>query len=72
STARFFNQREKQLGNYPYLDAFVSAKWKRLRILLKLQHFNANLLGNQEYFQVLHYPQNRMMFKIGISWSFYN
>lgn len=70
--AQFYNQREKKLGGYPYLDAFVGAKWKRMRILLKLQHFNANLFGNQEYFQILHQPQNRMMFKIGISWSFYD
>ncbi len=69
---KFYNQREKELGGYPYLDAFVNAKWKRMRIGLKLQHFNANMSNNRNYFQVLHYPQNRMMFKIGISWSFYD
>lgn len=69
---QFYNQREKKLGGYPYLDAFVNAKWKRFRLLLKLQHFNANLFGERNYFQVLHHPQNRMMFKIGVSWSFYD
>ena len=69
---QFYNQREKELGGYPYLDAFVSAKWKRLRILLKLQHWNENLLGDRNYFMVLHYPQNRMMFKLKFSWSFYD
>lgn len=69
---QFYNQREKKLGGYPYLDAFVNAKWKRMRILLKLQHFNENLFGERNYFQVLHHPQNRMMFKIGVSWSFYD
>ena len=68
----FFNQREVKVGNYPYLDAFVSAKWKRMRILLKLQHLNQNLFGNGEYFQVARYPQNPRMFKVGISWSFYD
>ena len=68
----FFNQREVKVGNYPYLDAFVSAKWKRMRILLKLQHLNHNLFGNGEYFQVARYPQNPRMFKVGISWSFYD
>lgn len=70
--AQFYNQREKEIGGYPYLDAFVSAKWKRMRMLVKLSHFNANLLGKQDYFMVLHYPANRMMLKIGISWSFYD
>ena len=68
----FYNQREVKIGNYPYLDAFVSAKWKRMRILLKLQHLNQNLFGNGEYFQVAHYPLNPRMFKLGISWSFYD
>jgi hypothetical protein len=68
----FYNQREVKIGNYPYLDVFVSAKWKRMRILLKLQHLNQNLFGNGEYFQVAHYPLNPRMFKFGISWSFYD
>ncbi len=68
----FYNQREVKIGNYPYLDVFVSAKWKRMRILLKLQHLNQDLFGNGEYFQVAHYPLNPRMFKFGISWSFYD
>ena len=68
----FYNQREVKIGNYPYLDVFVAAKWKRMRILLKLQHLNQNLFGNGEYFQVAHYPLNPRMFKLGISWSFYD
>ncbi len=68
----FYNQREVKMGNYPYLDLFVAAKWKRMRILLKFQHLNQNLFGNGEYFQVAHYPLNPRMFKLGISWSFYD
>ncbi len=68
----FYNQHEVKVGNYPYLDLFISAKWKRMRILLKLQHLNQNLFGNGEYFQVAHYPLNPRMFKLGISWSFYD
>jgi hypothetical protein len=68
----FFNQREVKVGNYPYIDVFVSAKWKRMRILLKYQHLNQNLFGNGEYFQVARYPLNPRMFKFGISWSFYD
>ena len=68
----FYNQREWKMGNYPYLDAFVSAKWKRMRIFLKYQHLNKGLFGNDEYFQVAGYPLTPGMFKIGISWSFYD
>jgi hypothetical protein len=68
----FYNQREVKVGNYPYLDLFVSAKWKRMRILLKLHHLNQDLFGNGEYFQAALYPLNPRMFKLGISWSFYD
>ena len=68
----FYNQNEVEIGNYPYLDAFISAKWKRMRILLKYQHWNSGLFGNQEYFSVARYPLNPGMFKLGISWTFYD
>lgn len=70
--AQFYNQRERELGNYPLVDVFLTAKWKRMRIILKYQHANENLFGERDYFSVLHYPQNRGMFKIGISWGFYD
>ncbi len=69
---QFYTQDQVKLGNYPSMDAFVSAKWKRLRLLLKLQHWNCNLFGGNRYFEVVNYPQNRMMFKIGLSWAFYD
>lgn len=68
----FYNQNEVEVGNYPYLDAFISAKWKRMRILLKYQHWNQGLFGNGRYFAVAKYPLNPGMFKLGISWAFYD
>lgn len=69
---QFHTQNQVKLGNYPQLDAFISAKWKRARLLFKLQNWNWNMFGNSRYFEVVNYPQNRMMFKIGLSWSFYD
>ena len=71
-TGQFYNQREKQLGNYVWVDAFVNAKWKRMRILLKVAHLNDDMFGSRNYFAALHYPLNRRIFKIGISWNFYD
>ncbi len=68
----FYNQREVGVGNYPYVDVFAMAKWKRMRIFLKYQHVNKGLFGNGEYFSVAGYPLNPGMFKIGISWGFYD
>ncbi len=69
---QFYTQQNEKLGNYPYLDAFVSAKWKRARFMIKGQHWNQNLFGDNNYFQVVNYPQNRTMLKFAISWSFYD
>ena len=59
-------------GGDVFADEVTVAKWKRMRILLKLQHFNQNLWGKREYFTVAHYPLNPRIFKIGISWMFYD
>ncbi len=68
----FYNQDSESLGNYPYIDAFLGAKWKRMRILVKYQHMNMNMFGNNEYFAVANYPLNPSLFKLGISWGFYD
>ena len=68
----FYNQREMEVGGYPYMDAFVMGKWKRMRIFLKYQHVNKGLFGNGEYFSAAGYPLNPGMFKMGISWGFYD
>lgn len=69
---QFYNQHDKTIGGYPMLDVYVAAKWKRMRILLAFTHLNQDLFGTREYFQVLHYPLNPRVFKIGISWGFYD
>lgn len=69
---QFYTQNHTKVGGYPMLDAFVTAKWKRLRLRFKLQHWNCNILGDNRYFEVVNQPQNRMMFKIGLSWAFYD
>ncbi len=72
ATARFYNQREKEIGGYPLVDAFVSAKWKRMRLLLKMEHVNENLFGQRNYFTLLHYPLHKRIFKFGFTWAFYD
>ena len=72
AVSQFYNQRMGKTGNYPWLDAYVTAKWKRLRILVKVQHLNYELFGGRNYFSTYDYPLNRRMFKLGISWSFYD
>ena len=67
----FHQQNEKELGNYPYLDVFLNIRLKRTRFFLKYEHVNSDWL-NKNYFLVLHYPRNEAMFKVGLSWTFYD
>jgi hypothetical protein len=69
---QFYNQNVQELGDYPVVDAFVSAKWKRVRIRLKYTHLNENMLANRNSFMILNHPLNRPVFKIGLSWGFYD
>lgn len=71
ATGQFYNQKEKQIGEYPVVDAFVNFKWKRAVLFFKLDHVNQGI-PNNEYFSALHYPLNRMIFKLGVSWVFYD
>ena len=54
------------------LEMCIRDRWKRMRIFLKYQHVNKGLFGNGEYFSAAGYPLNPGMFKIGISWGFYD
>ena len=68
----YYNQRDIEVGSYPYVDAFLMAKWKRMRIFLKMQHVNQEVFGSGAYFSAAGYPLNPRMFKMGISWGFYD
>ncbi|HLO58068.1 MAG TPA: putative porin [Bacteroidales bacterium] len=67
----FYNQHEKQLGNYPYFDAFLNVDLKRFRFFVKVEHLNAGWI-DQNYFSILHYPRNGRDLKFGLSWTFYD
>lgn len=71
ATGQFINQREKKIGDYPFIDAFVNFKWKRTILFFKFDHVNEGN-PNSEYFTALHYPANRRVFKFGLSWIFYD
>jgi len=71
SSGMFYNQDTRKIGNYPYFDAFLTAKLKRTRFFVKYDHFNAGLMG-KDYFNVLHYPMPGGKFRWGLSWIFYD
>jgi hypothetical protein len=67
--AQFYLQNTKELGNYVFLDAWLSIKIKPVRIFVKADHINAGLMG-RTYYLIPHYPQNDFALKFGMSWVF--
>jgi hypothetical protein len=67
----FYRQAEKKIGGYPFVDIFLNVELKRARFFFKFEHINSGLL-ERNYFSILHYPRNERMFKVGISWNFYD
>ena len=71
ATGLFYKQREKEIGAYPYVDAYANMRIKRMLIFLKYEHIN-QYISEPSYFVALHYPRNPRIFKFGISWTFYD
>lgn len=69
NTSQFYLQNKRELGNYPYLDFWLSMKIRSVRLFVKLDHLNSGLMGNT-YYMVPHYPQNDRSLKFGVSWTF--
>lgn len=67
--SQFYIQNTKEIGNYVYLDAWVSIKIKPVRIFVKADHLNAGMFG-RNYYLIPHYPQNDFALKFGLSWVF--
>jgi len=71
ATGFFYNQDVQQLGNYPYLDLFLTARLKRTMAFFKIEHPYAQTI-KKNYFHVLDYPMTGMVIKFGLSWTFYD
>ena len=61
-----------EIGNYPIINTYINAEWKRTRIYAMVFYHVNKGTGSRKYFLAPHYPINPMIFKLGISWSFYD
>ena len=71
STGFFYLQNDIKLGDFPYIDAYVSLRLKRTRIFFKMINVGTEFI-DKPYFTTPHYPMNRMTFRLGVSWVFYD
>lgn len=70
---QYYLQNDKLIGNYVYLDPFISFKVKTFRIFFKVENITSGLLQTQAFYgYALHYPMPDQVFRFGISWDFWN
>lgn len=68
---QFYTGKGTELGNYPVADLYITARLKRVKLLVKMDHINQGLLANG-YYQVPEYPVSQRALKLGISWEFFD
>lgn len=60
-----------EIGGYPIVNVYANLHLKRTRIYVMMSHINEGS-GNSRYFLAPHYPINPMMFRLGLSWNFFD
>ena len=60
-----------EIGGYPIVNVYANFDLKRTRFFVMMYHVNQGS-GKSNYFLSPHYPINPRLFKIGISWNFYD
>lgn len=60
-----------KIGNYPIVNVYANVHIKHTRFFVMMSHINAGQ-GDKNYFFAPHYPMDERVFRIGVSWNFFN
>ncbi len=69
---QFYNQREKEIGNYPISTVYMNMHLKQTRFFVMLYNVASRVINPQEYFSLPDYPVNPFIFKMGLSVNLHN
>ena len=64
---QFYNQDEKEIGNYPIATVYANMHLKQTRFFVMFYNVAAKVLRPYEYFSLPNYPVNPFMLKLGLS-----
>ncbi|MDF2452755.1 MAG: hypothetical protein K0S26_2259 [Bacteroidota bacterium] len=71
SVNQYYLQTKEPVGDYPFIDFFLNARIKPVRIFVKIDHVTQGFLGSN-YSLTPGYLQNDRAFKFGINWLFFD
>lgn len=69
--AEFYTQNKEEIGGFPLIDIFFSAKVRQARIYFKYEHFNALFGSKNNYFSAPGYPYRDAVIRFGLVWNFF-
>ena len=72
ATQQFQTQDEKEIGNYPILNAYANFKLKQARFFVSAYNLGTLFITPTQHFSLVHYPLNPMKIKFGISFYLTN
>jgi len=63
--------KRMELGNFPFVDLYANLHLKHARFFVMMGNAAANQFDRMT-FLTPHYPQNRSVMRMGVSWNFFN
>ena len=69
---QFYNQREKEIGNYPIATVYANMHLKQTRFFVMYYNAASSFWKPREYYSLPNYPVNPSMIKIGLSVDLHN
>ena len=69
---QFYNQQEKEIGNYPISTVYANMHLKQTRFFVMFYNVATKLIKPLEYFSLPGYPVNHFVLKIGLSVNLHN
>ena len=65
------SESQIELGNFPFVDVYANLHLKHARFFIMYNNAFGRTL-NRQSFLTPHYPLNRAVLKLGVSWNFFN
>lgn len=69
--AEFYTQNNEEIGGFPLIDIFFSARIRQARIYFKYEHFNSLFGSKNDYFSAPGYPYRDAVIRFGLVWNFF-
>ena len=69
---QFYNQREREIGDYPISTVYLNMHLKQTRFFLMFYNVASKVLKSQQYFTIPGYPVNPFGLKLGLSINLLN